>query len=281
MDNPRILIVEDDPDVSEMLTAFFRASQYEVVTAAWGEEGLRAAHQDTFSLIMLDIRLPDISGYDVCRQLRLDRRTATVPILFLTEKRDRVDKLQGLELGVVDYITKPFDIQELRLRVRNAIQRASQQTLLNPITELPDTQLVEERLAGLISAERPWTVLLFTLVGMERLREVYGFVAADEMLRAVTMIMRGACRAFGDDSDYIGHFTADQFVILTQPERAAEIRRRAEVRIGYSLETFDRLKEGDSSALRLIVGMVTSDEGPFDSYEALRDHLIASISAAS
>lgn len=280
MDNPKILIVEDDPDVSEMLTTFFRASSYDVVAAAWGEAGLKAAKENTFSLVMLDIRLPDISGYDVCRQLRLERHTAAVPIIFLTEKRDRVDKLQGLELGVVDYITKPFDIQELRLRVRNAIQRASQQTLLNPVTELPDMQLIDEKLSSLIVSERSWAVLLLTIVGLDRLREVYGFVAADEMLRAVAMIMRGACREFGDDTEYIGHFSGDQFAIITLAERAAQIRQRVEVRVGYSLETFDRLKDGDTSALRLIIGSVTADDGPFATSEALRHALTATVSSA-
>src|SRR4051794_19319843 len=146
----RIMIVEDDLDLSEMLDAYFRVQNYDVRTAAWGEEALKISREEDLDLIVLDIRLPDISGYDVCRQLRLNRRTQDVPIIFLTEKRDRVDKLQGLELGVVDYITKPFDIQELRLRVRNALSRAERQTLVNPVTDLPESQLAEEKLNGLL-----------------------------------------------------------------------------------------------------------------------------------
>src|SRR5690348_8621761 len=118
-DKPRILIVEDDLDLSDMLDAYFRVQNYDVLTAAWGRDAIKIGAEETINLIMLDIRLPDINGYEVCRQLRTQRKTQDVPIIFLTEKRDRVDRLQGLELGVVDYITKPFDIQELRLRVRN------------------------------------------------------------------------------------------------------------------------------------------------------------------
>src|SRR5262245_61778176 len=135
MDKSRILIVEDDLDLSEMLNAYFRVQNYDVLTAAWGADALRISQEELVDLIVLDIRLPDIDGYEICRQLRAQRQTHDTPIIFLTEKRDRVDKLQGLELGVVDYITKPFDIQELRLRVRNAIQRASRQTLMNPVTD--------------------------------------------------------------------------------------------------------------------------------------------------
>lgn len=82
------------------------------------------------------------------RSSRTDRRTSTIPIIFLTEKRDRADKLQGLEIGADDYITKPFDIQELRLRVRNALNRVSQGTLTNPVTGLPEGTLVDEKLSG-------------------------------------------------------------------------------------------------------------------------------------
>ncbi|MEM6529890.1 MAG: response regulator, partial [Chloroflexota bacterium] len=117
MEKARILIVEDDLDLAEMLNAYFKVQDYEVLMASWGEEALRISREEVVDIVVLDIRLPDIDGYEVCRQMRGQRQTENTPIIFLTEKRDRVDKLQGLELGVVDYITKPFDIQELRLRV--------------------------------------------------------------------------------------------------------------------------------------------------------------------
>ena len=101
LDKPKILIVEDDLDLSEMLNAYFRVQNYEVMTAAWGKDAVQISSEHTIDLIVLDIRLPDIDGYEVCRQLRTQRRTQDTPIIFLTEKRDRVDKLQGLELGVV------------------------------------------------------------------------------------------------------------------------------------------------------------------------------------
>jgi len=83
----KILIVEDDPDVSEMLNAYFRVQGYDVYTVNWGEDGVRAGQTTTPDLIILDIRLPDIDGYEVARRLRKDRRTQEIPIIFLTEKR--------------------------------------------------------------------------------------------------------------------------------------------------------------------------------------------------
>ena len=125
-DNPKILIVEDDLDLSEMLSNYFRVKNYDVLTAAWGNEALEISRDHNLALVMLDIRLPDIDGYEVCRQMRQQRRTQSVPIIFLTEKRDRIDKLQGLELGVVDYITKPFGPQELLDSVERVINSKAQ-----------------------------------------------------------------------------------------------------------------------------------------------------------
>ena len=100
-----ILIVEDDLDLAEMLNAYFRVQGYDVLTAAWGEDGVRLCQEKSPHIVVLDIRLPDIDGYEVCRRIRANRHTKSIPIIFLTERRDRDDKLHGLELGVVDYIT--------------------------------------------------------------------------------------------------------------------------------------------------------------------------------
>ncbi len=144
----KILIVEDDLDVAEMLNAYFRVQGYDVFTVNWGEDGVRAAQTVLPDLIILDIRLPDIDGFEVARRVRSDRRTNEIPIIFLTEKRERIDRLQGFEVGADDYITKPFDVQELRLRVRNALKRVGQGSLTNPVSGLPEGPLVEERLLG-------------------------------------------------------------------------------------------------------------------------------------
>ena len=143
---PVILIIEDDLDVAEMLDAYFRVQGYEVYTANWGEDGVKTCQTKRPDLVILDIRLPDIDGYEVAKRLRDNRRTSGIPIIFLTEKRSRSERLQGLELGADDYITKPFDIQELRLRVRNSLQRLTLGSVNNPVTNLPEGAIVDERL---------------------------------------------------------------------------------------------------------------------------------------
>jgi PleD family two-component response regulator len=247
MFKPRILIVEDDSDLAELLETYFSTQAYEVMTAAWGGEALQMAREHFFSLIILDIRLPDINGYEVCRQLRSQRRTQDVPILFLTEKRDRVDKLQGLELGVVDYITKPFDINEVLLRVRNALQRANQPATTHRVTELPEGALVDERLAAILHNAEPWAVLAFDLRGLNAFRERFGFVAADDVLRALALMMRNAVRELGNDDDFVGHLAHDTFVVVTRAGNAEGIRERVLTKMHYSREFFYPLQVRDSA----------------------------------
>lgn len=282
-DKSRILIVEDDLDLSEMLNAYFRVQGYDVQTAAWGEEAVRLTQDDPPDLVVLDIRLPDIDGYEVCRRLRTHRRTQDVPIIFLTEKRDRVDKLSGLELGVVDYITKPFDIQELRLRVRNALRRATQTSLVNPVTNLPEGHVVDEKLGGLLFSEQNWAVVLITIMGLDDFREMYGFVASDDVLRAVSLMMNNAVREFGSEDDFIGHLAPHDFIIITNESHMTPIRERIEMRLQQSMEYFYPLKDREKAKqamqenrLKLVIGHVNRSGGPYSDLEVLKNALLRS-----
>jgi len=276
-DKAQILIVEDDLDLAEMLNAYFRVQGYEVQTAAWGEEAVRLARDSAPDLVVLDIRLPDIDGYEVCRRLRTDRRTQNMPIIFLTEKRDRVDKLSGLELGVVDYITKPFDIQELRLRVRNVLQRATLPSLTNPVTNLPEGAMVDEKLRQLVISENQWAALLVTIQGLETFRELYGFVASDDVLRAVSLMMNNAVREVGNETDFVGHLASHDFVIITDTDHISPIRARIEMRLRQSMEYFYPLKDREKARqamqenrLKLEIGQVLHAEGPFADLDTLK-----------
>jgi len=146
MKKHRLLIVEDDFDIAKMLQIYFNSLGYEIFLAPRGSEALGKTRQNMPHLIILDIMLPDIDGYEVCRCLRTQPRTSRIPIIFLTHKDERSDKIQGLELGADDYVTKPFDIEELRLRVKNAIARSERENLTEPCTNLPTGRLIEDQL---------------------------------------------------------------------------------------------------------------------------------------
>lgn len=286
MDKPHILIVEDDLDLSEMLNAYFRVQNYEVLTAAWGEEALKVADENTLDLVILDIRLPDIDGYELCRRLRIQRKTQDIPVIFLTEKRDRVDKLQGLELGVVDYVTKPFDIQELRLRVRNAINRAKRPSMINPVTDLPEGEMVDEKLKEMVGSEAKWAVLQITVGSLDSFRERYGFVAADDVLRAVALMVRNAVREHGSEEDFIGQIAQDDFVVITRADQVSAISERIKRRVSQSREYFfplrdrDRAREAmEASHLNLSSSIIQHTTGTYANVDALKEALTGALKA--
>lgn len=277
----RILIVEDDTDVSAMLSTYFSFQGYEVLTAERGGDALALSADQPLDLVVLDIRLPDIDGYEVCRQLRAQRRTQTVPIIFMTEKNAQADRLHGLEMGVVDYVTKPFDNQELHLRVRNAIQRAEQAATLNPVTELPEAPVLDKRIYALLDHERDWAAVIFALGGLNTLRERYGFVAADEMLRAVTLMIRNTVRELGGDEDFVSHLSDNEFVVLTTPRSGISIRSRLETRLRNSLNHFYRAGDMEAGFLALNAGMLVVQLGQYDTVASVKQALCDTIAPAA
>jgi DNA-binding response OmpR family regulator len=274
----KILIIEDDLDVADMLNAYFRVQGYEVFTSNWGEDGIRAVSTIRPDLVILDIRLPDIDGYEVARRLRADRKTNIIPIIFLTEKRDRADRLQGLEIGADDYITKPFDVQELRLRVRNAIRRAGLDTLTNPVTGLPEGEVVLEHIREYLKKDN-WGMLLVSIQNMDAFREQYGFVASDDVIRAVSLMVNNILHEGGARETFIGHFSATEFLLLTEPDTAGVLEERVHTRLEQALDYFYPIKDREQDierADRLVVkaAHLASNDGRFVSVDEIKSVLL-------
>lgn len=120
---PRILVVDDENSILEFVSYNLRKEGYEVTCASDGDEAVRVAEQDPFDLVILDIMLPGIDGYEVCRSIRAK---SDVPVLFLSARDTELDKVVGLELGGDDYLAKPFGIRELQARVKALLRRAGQ-----------------------------------------------------------------------------------------------------------------------------------------------------------
>lgn len=234
---PHILVVEDESGTAEMLTSYFEAQGFRVSSVAWGNEALTFVKHTVPDLIILDIRLPDIDGYEVCRQLRASRRTEHVPVMFLTEKQARADKLTGLELGAVDYVTKPFDLQELRLRVRNILRRSSTDQLIHPITGLPTASLADERLRALL-ARSDWAVLSVGLQGLKKFSQVYGFVTRDDVLRAVALMLNHVVSEARDPDACVGHLDDSSFFIIVAPDKIKQVQEALAVRLDEAMAFF-------------------------------------------
>ena len=128
-----ILVLEDEPDIRKTLEYNLSREGYKVISAASIEQAKTFIKSDTFSLFLLDLMLPDGSGLDLCKKLKGNSETESVPIIILTAKDDEIDKIVGLELGADDYVTKPFSVRELILRIKSVLKRG---TLKKDIVEI-------------------------------------------------------------------------------------------------------------------------------------------------
>ena len=277
MSKGRILVVEDDFDISNMLRIYFTGQGFEVTVAPRGGDALELTRRGLPHLIVLDIMLPDMDGYSVCRELRTTTRTSHIPIIFLTQKDERSDKIAGLELGADDYITKPFDIEELKLRVTNAIARQERENSLDPRTGLPSGRLIEEQLRKIIR-QPSWSLLDCRIMHFERFKDVYGFIAGDETLRFTSLLLGEVVDEVGTPNDFIGHPGGDNFVVITTSACAPKVRERlktrfnAEVQMHYSFIDRERgyiiakAQEGTEvqvPLMQMAVGSVSADTQQF------------------
>ena len=119
----KILLIEDEPDIRKTLEYNIAREGYDVITAPSLSEGRNHLNSSSFSLILLDLMLPDGSGLDLCREIKSDKEKTATPIIILTAKDDEVDKVVGFELGADDYVTKPFSVRELILRIKAVLKR--------------------------------------------------------------------------------------------------------------------------------------------------------------
>jgi len=236
MGKSRLLVVEDDVDIANMLKIYFSGMNFDVDVAHRGSDALERTKQVLPHLIVLDIMLPDIDGYEVCRNLRTSTRTSHIPVIFLTQKDERSDKLQGLELGADDYITKPFDIEELKLRVQGAIRRSERESLTDPRSGLPAGRLIEEQLRRIIR-EKDWALLDMRINNFEPFRDVYGFVTGDDVMRFTAMLIGEVLDELGSTNDFIGHAGGDNFIIITSNEAAPAIRKMVKERFSTEVQT--------------------------------------------
>jgi len=278
MSKGRILVVEDDLDISKMLRIYFDSQGFEVFVANRGNDALDTVRRKLPDVAILDINLPDIDGYEICRIMRNNVRTSQVPIIFLTQKDERSDKIAGLELGADDYITKPFDIEELKLRVEGAIRRLRQTALTHPVTNLPAGELIEDQLKKIKDADAPWVLLYFGVRNITAFKEVAGPIAVNEILIFLADMLRTTVEECGSINDFIGQASDNDFIIITSPEHASGVCKTVKERFDSQSQVFYPFQFRDtgevaytdidgvthkSDFMKLAVGTVSSNDGPF------------------
>ena len=216
----KVLIVDDSAEALAIAKARLAKEGLDVVCAGGGRAGLEAAERERPDLILLDLDMPDMSGFEVCRALKANTDLCMIPVIFLSGSGTDDDKVVGLDLGAVDYVTKPFDVFELRARVRAALRTKRLQDLLihfgqvDPLTELNNRRVLMERLREeWARIQRHSGSLAFIMADIDhfkRINDAHGHPQGDRVLCEVAKAIASECR----QSDIPGRYGGEEFAVV-------------------------------------------------------------------
>jgi diguanylate cyclase (GGDEF)-like protein len=221
-----ILVVDDDPDIARFVEVNLRSAGYDVAVAGDGQEALEKAQELRPDLVLLDVMMPRIDGFEVAQRLRKNPQTANASIIMLTAKALSADKVTGLQSGADDYIIKPFDPIELLARVKGTLRRAKEMRNLSPLTGLPGNIRIQEEIERQVREEREFAVLYADLDNFKAYNDQKGFVRGDRLIQATARIIQDAVIDLGGSEGFVGHVGGDDFVAVLGPDAAEEIAKR-------------------------------------------------------
>src|SRR5918999_3481373 len=219
-----ILVVDDDPDIARFVEVNLRSAGYDVSVASDGEQALEKAAALRPDLVLLDVMMPRIDGFEVAQRLRRNPQTASTSIIMLTAKALSTDKVLGLTAGADDYIIKPFDPIELLARVKGTLRRAKEMRNLSPLTGLPGNIRIQEEIERQVREHHPFAVLYCDLDNFKAYNDQKGFVRGDRLIQGTARMLQDAVMA-NDVVGFVGHVGGDDFVAVVTPDSAEDVAK--------------------------------------------------------
>lgn len=175
--------------------------------------------------LVLDVMMPKMDGIQVCQRIKGDVLLSRVPILMLTSLAGVENRVEGLEAGADDYLSKPFDLRELAARVKALIRQNRRERDRNPTTNLPGSQAIEDKVHELLGAKEDFTLLYIDIENFRTYADVYGYRKADEVVAHTGRLILQRCRAIADPPPFVGHLGGDDFMVIC---RGSEVERLRE-----------------------------------------------------
>jgi diguanylate cyclase (GGDEF)-like protein len=218
-----ILVVDDDPDIARFVEVNLRSAGYDVSVASDGEEALDKAAGMRPDLVLLDVMMPRLDGFEVAQRLRKNPQTANTSIIMLTAKALSADKVTGLQSGADDYIIKPFDPIELLARVKGTLRRAKEMRNLSPLTGLPGNIRIQEEIERQVREGQEFAVLYCDLDNFKAYNDQKGFVRGDRLIQATARIIQEIVMGPDGHQGFVGHVGGDDFVVIVPPDRAEDM----------------------------------------------------------
>jgi len=224
--NEKILIIDDEVGNLFMLKVRLEHENFTVLTEDEPEEGLKLAHSEHPDIILLDVNMPGMNGFEVCRKLKGDFATAQIPVIMLTCMDDTDYKIEGLEgAGADDYLIKDeIDHREIAARIRSILRRTRESISVNPLTHLPGNRAIEAEVNRRLESAEPFTIGYVDIDSFKAYNDVYGFQNGDKIILAIAKILRESVT--DRPGVFVGHIGGDDFVFISPPEVAEPIADR-------------------------------------------------------
>lgn len=222
----KIIVIDDDPDIRDVLNLTLTEEGYEVLEAENGEEGFTLIKEKAPNLIIVDYKMPKMDGPALCSIVKKDILLSHLPIIMLTGKGDVSDKVSGINAGADDYMVKPFEPQELLVRIKMILRRSERDLDANPLSKLPGNVSILNELQGRIDKKIPLAINYVDLDKFKVYNDKYGFRHGDEIIRETARILIRATQELGNTDDFIGHIGGDDFVVVTTPDKAESISQK-------------------------------------------------------
>lgn len=219
----KILIIDDNPDLREIITHNLTREGFSIIQSQSALDGIQKATEEQPDLIILDVVLPVMDGFQVCAILKGKRETADIPVIFLSARDQVDDKVRGLNLGGIDYISKPFKSEELNAKIKSLLRSRDHDIGLNPLSMLPGNKVIEEKLYELVRNDQKFAVAYLDIDNFKSYNDKYGFFRGDEVLLSLSKIITSAIKELGTEDDFIGHIGGDDFIFISFSENLDNI----------------------------------------------------------
>ena len=229
----KVLVIDDDADQAGLVHMKLGQVGHHVTHVESGRAGIKAAREIQPDVILLDVSMPEMDGYETCRRLRSDPRTAATSIIMLTFKAMTADKILALTAGADDHIAKPFEPEELAARVAAAIRRTRQMRDVSPLTGLPGNLSISSELERVVQERTPSAVIHVDLDHFKEFNDRYGFDRGDALLIATARLLSQVMEELASAPSFIGHIGGDDFVLVVSPDVAEAVA--AAVAQGFDL----------------------------------------------
>ncbi len=218
-----ILVIDDDRQVGDLLLSLLERAGYRPEVATSGEEGLAAAATHKPALILLDMVMPGMDGFEVCNRLSQDVSLKHIPVIVLTGHGSARDRLPEVIHCIDDYVFKPFDPQDLTTRIELSLRRSRSMGGANPLTRLPGNVAIQEELMDRIDQNSRFALLHIDLDEFKAFNDHYGFLRGDEAIKLLARCAREAVSAHPPGTGFVGHIGGDDLVAVVGAEHAAEV----------------------------------------------------------